>query len=73
MLNIIKAYNFKIILTSFPDFRFESLKPFSNDKIKYVENSISLLSELSKNIKENEVIIVTGSLHFIGYIINNFN
>lgn len=73
MLNIIKAYNFKIILTSFPDFRFESLKPFSNDKIKYVENSISLLNELSKNIKENEVIIVTGSLHFIGYIINNFN
>lgn len=73
MLNIINSYNFKIILTSFPDFRFESLDQYSNDEIEYIESSIDLLNNISKTIKDDEVVIVTGSLHFIGYIKNNFN
>jgi len=72
MLNIIKSYNFKIVLTSFPDFRFESLEQYTTNDIKYVEDSVTLLNDLSNVIKEDEVLIITGSLHFIGYIKNQF-
>ncbi|MCR1808991.1 bifunctional folylpolyglutamate synthase/dihydrofolate synthase [Haploplasma modicum] len=68
MLEIIKKYNYKIILTSFPDFRFMSLEPFSSKDILYVEDGFKVYQNLKENIKEDEVVIITGSLHFIGYI-----
>lgn len=72
MLNIIKKYNYKVFLTSFPDFRFESLKSFENNDIKYIEDSISLINDLKDKLSKDEVIIITGSLHFIGYIKEKF-
>src|SRR5690554_5234612 len=71
MLNIIRRYNYEIILTSFPDFRFESLENFIGKNISYKPNSLELIKNLKNNISKDEVIIITGSLHFIGYIKQN--
>lgn len=68
MLEVIKKYNFKIILTSFPDFRFKSLEEFSNENIHYIEDGYQTFINLINNKDEDEVIIATGSLHFIGYL-----
>lgn len=71
MLDIISRYNYKTILTSFPDFRFQELSQFESSNVIYIEDSIKTLNCLIKNKEEDEVIIVTGSLHFIGYIKQN--
>lgn len=72
MLSIINSQNVdEIILTSFPDFRFESLESFTTDKIKYVEDAINLINSVDNDLKEDEVLLITGSLHFIGYIKSN--
>lgn len=68
MLNIIKNYNYEIILTSFPDFRFQSLKDFEDLNIKYVEDGYQTFKSLVNQKNEDEVLIATGSLHFIGYL-----
>ena len=67
MLKIIKKYDVRIILTSFPG-RFESLDSFTDENTKYIEDGISAFNDLVKNKKDNEVIVATGSLHFIGYL-----
>lgn len=69
MINLLNKENYEIILTSFPDFRFESLQMFETDKIVYNEN----VNELIKNVNKNNITIFTGSLHFIGFIKGVFN
>ncbi|VEU80743.1 bifunctional folylpolyglutamate synthase/dihydrofolate synthase [Haploplasma axanthum] len=71
MLDIIKKYDYKIVLTSFPDFRFKSLEEFETREIKYIENGYETFLQLIKNKEEDEVLIATGSLHFIGYLKQN--
>lgn len=73
MLEEITKYNYDIVLTSFPDFRFQSLDDFSSDNIKYLEDGYETFKTLVLNKKEEEVIIATGSLHFIGYLKQNIN
>jgi len=68
MLEILKHQDFKIHLTSFPDFRFESLASFETEKIKYYEDPFALINSL-----KDDVTIVCGSLHFIGYLKANIN
>lgn len=68
MLDIIKDYKYDVILTSFPDFRFESLINFTDENITYKEDGFKTFMNLVNDRKEDEIIIVTGSLHFIGYI-----
>lgn len=68
MLNELSLVSEKIVLTSFPDFRFESLSKYQTNEIAYFEDGLKQLNLLIENKKANEVIIVTGSLHFIGYI-----
>ncbi|MDY0278014.1 MAG: cyanophycin synthetase [Acholeplasma sp.] len=71
MLEIISEYGYEVILTSFPELRFQSLKSFGNEKTKYIENGYQVFKEIVNKKETNEVIIVTGSLHFIGYIKQN--
>lgn len=71
MLDAFKTVSNKIILTSFDDLRFESLKQYETNEIKYLEDGIVQFNDLVKNKDENEVIIATGSLHFIGYLKQN--
>lgn len=71
MLDELKNNNYHIILTSFPDFRFEALTDFEEDNIKYIEDGFKTLKTLINQKNDDEIIIVTGSLHFIGYIKQN--
>lgn len=71
MLSILKTISNNIILTSFDDFRFDSLEGFSDDKIKYIENGIATFKQLINNKQPDEIVIATGSLHFIGYLKQN--
>lgn len=68
MLNELSLVSDKIVLTSFPDFRFESLRNYQTREITYQEDALEQLKLLIENKMEDEVIVVTGSLHFIGYI-----
>ncbi len=65
MLKVLALHVKSITTTAFPDTRYESLAflpyRFENDpKIA--------LSNLIKNKKENDLVIITGSLHFVGYM-----
>lgn len=71
MLEIFKSFNFEITLTSFDDFRFDSLKQYETNDIKYVEDSIKLIKKNIKEVAKDEIVVITGSIHFIGYVLNN--
>lgn len=73
MLEILKTSSEKIVLTAFPDFRYDSLEPFAKGDITFNENALESLNSLITNQSENDVLVVTGSLHFIGYIKKHFN
>lgn len=65
MLEMLKPHVKSITTTAFPDTRYESLAslPF-----KFEENPKIALENLIKNKSETDLVIITGSLHFIGYI-----
>ena len=66
MLNILREVSKKIILTSFPDPRF---LPYELDiKDMYIEDPISAISKVKEMMKSDDVCIITGSLHFAGFI-----
>ena len=65
MLNILSDVTSNIILTSFPDFRF---KPIINDKYLKIDDPKEALEYIYKNKTKEDIIIVTGSIHFIGYM-----
>ena len=67
MLDIIKDFSKEIILTAFPDIRFE---PLSNYSYEYVEDPIKAYNIIKANLKPDEILLITGSMHFIGYIRN---
>lgn len=65
MLKILAPHVKSITTTAFPDTRYETL-----DFLPYrFENDPKLaLANLIKNKKENDLVIITGSLHFVGYM-----
>ncbi|VEU82286.1 bifunctional folylpolyglutamate synthase/dihydrofolate synthase [Acholeplasma hippikon] len=65
MLEMLEGHVKSITTTAFPDTRYESLAslPF-----KFEENPKIALENLIKNKSEQDLVIITGSLHFIGYI-----
>lgn len=65
MLNILSDVTINIILTSFPDFRF---KPIINEKYLKIDDPKEALEYIYKNKTKEDIIIVTGSIHFIGYM-----
>lgn len=68
MLKIFENEGYEIMLTEFPDFRFESLELLAIDKnYQYIKDPISYLT----NYEEQNILIVTGSLHFIGFLKSN--
>jgi len=68
ILKMIKDKRHKIYLAGFSDLRFKSLVEFEDDNIKYFENGFEKFKELILKKQENEVLIATGSIHFIGYL-----
>ena len=73
MLESLMTFTHQIDLVSFPDPRFESLAPFAKHGIRHVETELFLyLDELIKKRYKDELIIITGSLHFVGYVLNHY-
>lgn len=72
MLEILKSFAEKIILTKFPDPRFVDLSAYLTEKMIFMENALSAIDILKKQMDDNTILIITGSLHFAGYIKNMF-
>lgn len=69
MIKLLKPHVKEIIATSFKDARFESLEPLAKAlAIQYQPNFKAALSSFLKHQHVNDVLIITGSLHFAGYV-----
>ncbi|MDO9629108.1 MAG: folylpolyglutamate synthase/dihydrofolate synthase family protein [Acholeplasmataceae bacterium] len=66
------SFSNRLIITSFPDSRFHDLKEFAQPPIEYIEDALLALSHLRKEMGSNTVLLIFGSLHFAGYIKQNF-
>ncbi len=72
MLVLMESFADHIDLVSFPDSRFRSLKPYETDLIKYhPEDVVSYVKNKIAHKSQDEVIVITGSLHFAGYILKH--
>lgn len=69
MLNTLKEVTNDITLTEFDDVRFTSLRPFLQEGMRYNEDPISAFKYLKSRIDIDEVMVITGSLHFVSYMI----
>ena len=68
MLYILKSFASKVILTSFNDSRYISLKPYENEDFIYIEKIEDAISFAKKEMNKDSIILFTGSLHFAGFI-----
>ena len=71
MLKMISGFAEKVVVTSFHDPRFIDLKPIAIS-YDYIENPFNAIWKMRRHMSENTILIITGSLHFIGYIKSNF-
>jgi dihydrofolate synthase / folylpolyglutamate synthase len=71
MLKQIASFASKVVVTTFPDPRFVDLKDIAHD-FEYIENPFNAIWKLRRHMTENTILIITGSLHFIGYIKTNY-
>ncbi|MFH0767428.1 MAG: folylpolyglutamate synthase/dihydrofolate synthase family protein [Bacillota bacterium] len=72
MLKIVKTFAQRIILTEFPDPRFQDLSRFVTKKIIRMDDALTAINKLEKMMDKDTVLIITGSLHFVGYIKSNY-
>ncbi len=73
MLDHLKTFAMQIDLVSFPDVRYLSLKPYVDEGIRYIEmDAINYVNQLLSTIDEHTLILVTGSLHFAGYMLQHY-
>ncbi|MFA5560459.1 MAG: folylpolyglutamate synthase/dihydrofolate synthase family protein [Acholeplasmataceae bacterium] len=68
MLSMIEPHFEHVYLTAFADFRFQPLDKFVNAKRSYHPNALELYNNLKTKLDHDTVLIVTGSLHFVGYM-----
>lgn len=68
MLDIINSFSQRIVLTSFPDPRFIKLKKPTAISVEYNNDALDALHALKSQMDENTILLITGSLHFIGYL-----
>ncbi len=68
MLAIIRRFASKIVLTGFPDPRYVSLLPFKQPGIDYIDDPLEAVDSMKADMDEKTVLLMTGSLHFAGYL-----
>ncbi|MGI6781954.1 MAG: bifunctional folylpolyglutamate synthase/dihydrofolate synthase [Acholeplasmataceae bacterium] len=70
-INEVSKFSKKIILTSFPDPRLADLNQIINDfpNVELVTNFNEAIQIINNPC---EVYLITGSIHFLGYFLNNF-
>jgi len=72
MLEILNSFAEKVILTKFPDSRFQDLTPYMTKSMSYFEDALLGIDILKNQMDDATILIITGSLHFVGYIKNMF-
>ncbi|MCR3906910.1 MAG: bifunctional folylpolyglutamate synthase/dihydrofolate synthase [Tenericutes bacterium] len=68
MLKIIKSFASRLIMTQFPDPRFLGLKEFLDNDSEWADHAKQAILSLKEEVDDQTILIITGSLHFIGYI-----
>ncbi len=72
MLDIVKKFAKRIVITSFPDPRSTDLSELTKP-YDYIPQAMNAIEKLKKEMTANTVLIITGSLHFVGYIKKNYD
>jgi len=72
MLTLIQTFAKRTIITRFPDFRFKDLLEYVKDSIEYQENALEAIKDLKGQMDQDTILLITGSLHFVGYIKNSY-
>ncbi len=68
MLDILKQDNHTIILTSFDDPRYQDISQYQDHDILFIEDAMEAYQYATNKKDEQTKIIITGSIHFIGYL-----
>jgi dihydrofolate synthase/folylpolyglutamate synthase len=68
MIEKIGSFASRVILTSFPDQRYQDLSIYQSDDIEFISNPKEAILKLRSELKATTVLLITGSLHFAGYI-----
>jgi dihydrofolate synthase/folylpolyglutamate synthase len=68
MIRKINIFSNRIILTSFPDQRYQDLSVYQSERIEFIENPKEAIQRLRSELNGNTILLITGSLHFAGYI-----
>jgi len=72
MLDLLEEVSNHICITSFPDPRFKSLKSYVRPGMLYNEDGLSAIHHYYKQRDVDEIVVITGSFHFIGYMMNTY-
>jgi dihydrofolate synthase/folylpolyglutamate synthase len=70
MLNRLRPFVKKIYLTSFVDSRFVDLEGITHDP--YIKDPFLAIKSIQEQLLDDEILLITGSLHFAGYIKANY-
>jgi dihydrofolate synthase/folylpolyglutamate synthase len=68
MLEILKQDKHTIILTSFEDPRYQDISQYQTDDIVFIKDAMEAYKFVTVKKDEQTKIIITGSIHFIGYL-----
>lgn len=72
MIERVKKFAKRLVITSFPDSRFNDLKEYATGDTEYMENALPALQLLKEEMGKNTILLIFGSLHFAGYIKSNY-
>lgn len=72
MLKIVRSFSDDVILTSFPDHRVHDLSLFEQDDMVFIKDPMEAYRFQCAKASADDVILVTGSLHFVGYMKRRF-
>lgn len=68
MIELLNNEKYNITLTKFSDPRYESLKKYETKKINFEDNYLNYIKRFKENKEKNEILVITGSLYFIGEV-----
>ncbi|HCZ24528.1 MAG TPA: hypothetical protein DHV05_06750 [Acholeplasmataceae bacterium] len=71
MLEKVETFAKRIVVTTFPDPRFQDLTEVAKG-YQMIPSAMNAIETLKKEMTANTILIITGSLHFIGFIKKNY-
>ena len=68
MLNQLSTLSKHIYITSFPDSRYVDLRIYEKDNLPFIKDPLDALIFIESQMAEDDILLITGSLHFAGYM-----